>query len=67
MPNNEQEAWAEILKTRKRAAAASTLDDKSEDDKNEKVCSQLALAQAELDYEIVITLAELKQIKNENL
>jgi hypothetical protein len=52
LPNNEQEAWAEILKAREAAAAAKT--------KNEKALSQLNLARAELDYEMIKTAAQLR-------
>jgi hypothetical protein len=53
MPNNEQEAWAEILKARDTAAAAKT--------ENEKALSQLNLARAELHYEIIITVAQFNR------
>jgi hypothetical protein len=52
MPNNEQEAWAEILKAREAAAAART--------ENEKALTELNLARAELDYEMIKTAAQLR-------
>jgi hypothetical protein len=53
MPNNEQEAWAEILKARDAVAVAKT--------ENEKAYTQLNLARAELDYEMILTVAQLKR------
>jgi hypothetical protein len=57
MPNNEQEAWAEILKARDAVAVAKT--------ENEIALSQLNLARAELDYEIIETLRQLHSLETE--
>jgi hypothetical protein len=59
IPNNAQEAWAEILKARDAVAVAKT--------ENEKAYTQLNLARAELHYEMILTVAQLKLIENENL
>ena len=53
MPNNEQEAWAEILKARDAVVVAKT--------ENEKALSELNLARAELEHEMIILAAQLKR------
>jgi len=52
LPNNEQEAWVEILKAREAVAVAKT--------ENEKALSRLNLARAELDYQMILLAAQLK-------
>jgi hypothetical protein len=53
----KQEAWAEILKARDAVALAKT--------ENEKAYTQLNLARAELDYEMVRTVEEMKVYMSE--